>query len=122
MRNLATFFAGKVAEQPVSNDPTAYLPGNIVAQMLPGNLTHMAIVTDRISADRKRPLVAHNIGAGTRLEDTLFSFEITGHFRYRPARADLYSCYCASISGQLLSALTMLPSRSFSHFRFTWAL
>lgn len=85
VRNLATYFRRIGTEQPVSNDPTAYLPGNIVAQMLPGNLTHMAIVTDRISADRQRSLVAHNIGAGTRLEDTLFSFEITGHFRYRPA-------------------------------------
>jgi uncharacterized protein YijF (DUF1287 family) len=32
-----------------------------------------------------RPLLVHNIGAGARLEDTLFAFDLTGHYRLKPA-------------------------------------
>jgi uncharacterized protein YijF (DUF1287 family) len=38
---------------------------------------------DRRSGDQKRPLIVHNIGAGPRLEDVLFAWKITGHYRYR---------------------------------------
>ena len=86
--NLQTFFRRKGAEVPVSDRPGDYLPGDLVSQMLPGNLPHIALVTHRLSTDGKRPLVVHNIGAGTRLEDRLFDFEITGHYRFEPkARA-----------------------------------
>ncbi|MFA7044337.1 MAG: DUF1287 domain-containing protein [Bacteroidales bacterium] len=30
------------------------------------------------------PLIVHNIGAGPKLENMLFNFEITGHYRYQP--------------------------------------
>jgi len=50
--------------------------------MLPGNLPHIGIVVDRSSTDGRRPLVVHNIGAGPKLEDVLFVFPITGHYRY----------------------------------------
>ena len=30
-----------------------------------------------------RPLIAHNIGRGPEVEDMLFAFPITGHYRYR---------------------------------------
>lgn len=43
---------------------------------------HIGIVTDRRSVDGARPLIVHNIGAGTRLEDILFAYEITGHYRF----------------------------------------
>lgn len=82
--NLATFFERQGAGLPVSERPGDYLPGDLVAQMLPGNLPHIAVVTHRHAADGERPMVVHNIGAGTRLEDRLFDFEITGHFRFRP--------------------------------------
>jgi len=52
--------------------------------MLPGNLPHIGIVTDRVDGSSGRPLVVHNIGAGPVLEDMLFSYPITGHYRYRP--------------------------------------
>ena len=51
--------------------------------MLPGNLPHIGIVTDERSADAARPLLVHNIGAGARLEDVLFTYPITGHYRFR---------------------------------------
>ena len=32
--------------------------------------------------DGKRPLIVHNIGRGPKLEDMLFAYPITGHYRY----------------------------------------
>jgi uncharacterized protein len=83
--NLQTFFKRQGASLPVSDRPGDYLPGDIVSQMLPGNLPHMAIVTHRLSPGGKRPMLVHNIGAGARLEDRLFEFEITGRYRFRPS-------------------------------------
>ncbi|WP_428848489.1 DUF1287 domain-containing protein [Shewanella submarina] len=31
-----------------------------------------------------RPLTVHNIGRGPVLEDMLFNYPITGHYRYQP--------------------------------------
>ncbi|MEM9383434.1 MAG: DUF1287 domain-containing protein [Pseudomonadota bacterium] len=60
-----------------------YRPGDLVTWMLPGNLPHIGIVSDKRSGDGRRPLIVHNIGAGPRLEDALFAFPITGHYRFR---------------------------------------
>lgn len=83
--NLRTFFEGQNASLPISDRAGDYVPGDLVSQMLPGNLPHIAIVTHRRSADGERPLLVHNIGAGTRLEDRLFDFKTTGRYRFRPA-------------------------------------
>ena len=58
------------------------LPGDIVTQNLPGNLAHITLVSDELNSDQSRPLVIHNIGAGAKIEDTLLTYEITGHYRY----------------------------------------
>lgn len=86
--NLQTFFTRKGQKLKVSASAEDYLPGNLVTWMLPGNLPHIGIVTDRRSEDGLRPLIVHNIGAGPVLEDMLFSYKITGHYRYpaKPAR------------------------------------
>jgi len=55
-----------------------------VTWMLPGNLPHIGIVTGMRSADGKRYLIVHNIGAGPQIEDVLFDWPITGHYRYAP--------------------------------------
>jgi uncharacterized protein len=78
--NLATFFA----RRGLSLDATDYRAGDIVTWMLPGNLPHIGIVSDRI-APSGRPLIIHNIGAGAREEDMLTAYPITGHFRWFPA-------------------------------------
>ncbi|MCK7614839.1 DUF1287 domain-containing protein [Roseibium sediminicola] len=83
--NLQTFFERRNAALPVSDRAGDYVPGDLVSQMLPGNLPHIAIVTHRRSADGERPMLVHNIGAGTRLEDRLFDFKITSHYRFQPA-------------------------------------
>jgi len=83
--NLAAFFRRKGEEFRVSTDARDYRPGDIVTQMLPGGLAHIILLTHRASEDGERPLAVHNIGAGARLEDVLFVFAITGHYRFRPA-------------------------------------
>jgi uncharacterized protein YijF (DUF1287 family) len=86
--NLQTFFDRQGAALPVANDPADYLAGDLVTWRLPRGVPHIGLVTDRVGADPARRLVVHNIGAGPRLEDVLFAFEITGHYRYRgPAGA-----------------------------------
>jgi hypothetical protein len=39
-------------------------------------------VVNRKSAQTGRYLVVHNIGRGPQMEDVLFSWKITGHYRY----------------------------------------
>jgi uncharacterized protein len=53
-----------------------------VTWSLPGNLPHLGLVTEQRSADGQRPLIVHNIGRGPQLEDMLFTYPITGHFRF----------------------------------------
>ncbi|MGX9143772.1 DUF1287 domain-containing protein [Mesorhizobium sp. 128a] len=84
--NLAAFFGRKGVSLAVSEEPADFQPGDLVTQMLPGNLPHIVIVSSERSADvPERPLVIHNIGAGARQEDTLFAFRQTGHYRFAPA-------------------------------------
>ncbi|EKD81225.1 MAG: hypothetical protein ACD_39C01901G0004 [uncultured bacterium] len=87
--NLQTFFTRRGEKLGVSSDAGDYLPGNLVTWMLPGNLPHIGIVTDRRSEDGLRPLMVHNIGGGPVLEDMLFTYKITGHYCYpaKPARS-----------------------------------
>lgn len=82
--NLQVFFTRHGMSLPKSQDAKDYLPGDLVTWMLPGNLPHIGIVTDTRSQSTGNPLIVHNIGAGPRLEDILFSFEISGHYRYIP--------------------------------------
>ena len=81
--NLQTFFRRRGTARPPSSKPSDYAAGDVVTWLLPGNLPHVGLVIDRRSADGARPLVVHNIGRGPEIEDTLFAFPITGHYRYR---------------------------------------
>jgi uncharacterized protein YijF (DUF1287 family) len=80
--NLQVFFSrhGTVLEN--SSDPADYHAGDIVTWALPGDLPHIGIVTHLRSSDGARPLVAHNLANGPELEDMLFGYRITGHYRY----------------------------------------
>jgi uncharacterized protein len=80
--NLRTFLKRKGAELDASSDGLLYNPGDLVTQNLPGNLPHIAIVSDTMNAADTAPLVIHNIGGGAQIEDTLFAFEITGRYRF----------------------------------------
>jgi uncharacterized protein YijF (DUF1287 family) len=78
--NLQAYFKRVGWELPVSTKAGDYQPGDLVASLVPPNLPHIMIVSDRTNAD-KRPLVIHNIGHGAQEEDRLFDFRITGHYR-----------------------------------------
>lgn len=80
--NLRVFFSRKGISLPVTSNPVDYLPGDIVSWKLLSGLPHIGIVVDRKSGDGKRFLIVHNISAGPELEDVLFSYKITGHYRY----------------------------------------
>lgn len=80
--NLKVFFAKFGQSKSIETNPALYAPGDIVTWLLPGNLTHIGIVVNKKSADGKRYLIVHNIGAGQVIEDCLFKFTITGHYQY----------------------------------------
>ena len=84
--NLQAFLSRHGEVLAVSNDASDYKAGNIVTWMLPGNLPHIGLITNKISALTGNPMVVHNIGAGPKLDDVLFSYSITGHYRYSPAK------------------------------------
>ncbi len=83
--NLRSFFAKNGINLPITNNANDYSPGDIVTWNITPNLPHIGIVTNLVSFDRKRPVIAHNIGRGPQLEDILFKLEITGHYRYLPS-------------------------------------
>jgi uncharacterized protein YijF (DUF1287 family) len=83
--NLQTFLRRQGAALPVSKMPEDYVPGDLITCNLPGNLTHIALVVPSPNGGQ-RPWIVHNIGEGPQMEDRLFEFELTGHYRWHPAK------------------------------------
>jgi uncharacterized protein YijF (DUF1287 family) len=81
--NLQRYFTRRGAARPRSSRPGDYAAGDLVTWMLPGNLPHIGVVSDRRSPDGARPLIVPNIGRGPQIEDMLFVHPITGHYRFR---------------------------------------
>ena len=79
--NLQTWFQRQGWSLPLTSHAAEYRTGDLVTWMLPGNLPHIGIVSDRRTMVRGTPLIIHNIGRGTREEDILFDHKITGHYR-----------------------------------------
>lgn len=84
--NLQTYFKRRESSLEISTNPADFQTGDIVTVMLPGNLPHIMIVSDAKSPAGV-PLVIHNIGSGTKEEDRLFTYPITGHYRLRNSNA-----------------------------------
>jgi len=84
--NLQVFFKRHGQELPISDSARDYKPGNLVTWMLPGNLPHIGIVSDRLSPETGNPLIIHNIGSGPKIDDMIFSYKITGHYKYVPEK------------------------------------
>ncbi|WLQ13193.1 DUF1287 domain-containing protein [Hahella aquimaris] len=80
--NLQTYFSRHGQSLPVTDKAEDYQPGDLVTWMLPGNLPHIGIVVDKKHWLSGRPMIVHNIGRGPKLEDMLFDYPITGHYRY----------------------------------------
>jgi uncharacterized protein len=85
--NLMAFFERAGAALPVTQEARDYKPGDVVTWDLSGGLTHIGIVVNVPSeADAERMQIVHNIGAGPKMEDVLFGWKITGHYRYEGKR------------------------------------
>ncbi|WP_369979334.1 DUF1287 domain-containing protein [Xanthomonas bundabergensis] len=82
--NIETFLTRKGASLPIGDRAVDYRPGDLVTWRLTGGLPHIGIVSDRHAPGSDRPLILHNIGAGTAEDDILFAYPIAGHFRYYP--------------------------------------
>ena len=79
--NLRVFFQRKGETLPVGNRREDYSPGDLVTYDLGGNVPHIGIVVDR-KGTSGRYMIEHNIGRGPQIEDVLFDWKITGHYRY----------------------------------------
>jgi uncharacterized protein YijF (DUF1287 family) len=80
--NLMVFFSRKGETLKVSSDATDYSPGDLVTWDLGSNVPHVGVVVDQKSPQSARFLIVHNIGLGPKMEDVLFHWKITGHYRY----------------------------------------
>lgn len=79
--NLRAYFKRSGYSIGVSKKATDYLPGDIVTCTV-GGRPHIMVVSDK-KTSQGVPLVIHNIGAGTKEENRLFDFPITGHYRIK---------------------------------------
>lgn len=86
--NLQVFFTRKGHVLPITQKAEDYAPGDLVTWFLPGNLPHIGFVSDRVAPDSGNPMIVHNIGAGPQLQDMLFKYPITGHYKYDPINKD----------------------------------
>lgn len=79
--NLQTFFTRHGQSFSPSQIPDDYQPGDLVTWMVNEKLPHIGVVSNKKSW-RGVPLIVHNIGSGPELENMLFDFPITGHYRF----------------------------------------
>src|SRR5215813_815210 len=80
--NLMVFFQRNGDKLSVSKRAADYAPGDLVTWDLGNGLNHIGIVVNEKSASSGRYMIVHNIGQGPRMEDVLFNWRITGHYRY----------------------------------------
>jgi uncharacterized protein len=79
--NLQTFLTRQSAKLNIPNTISQWQPGDIFTSLVGGTLPHIGIVSDKKNM-LGRPLILHNIGAGTREEDALGDHKITGRYRW----------------------------------------
>ncbi|HZD93081.1 MAG TPA: DUF1287 domain-containing protein [Candidatus Sulfotelmatobacter sp.] len=80
--NLRVFFSRKGEVLPITDHAEDYAPGDLVTWDLGRGLAHIGIVVNRKGLFGRRYMIVHNIGAGPKMEDVLFDWKITGHYRY----------------------------------------
>lgn len=80
--NLMTFFDRQGKTLSITDNPNDYLPGDLVVWVLPSGQEHIGVVLAERSTDELRPLIGHNVGSGTNIQDVLFEWPIKGHYRY----------------------------------------
>ena len=75
--NIMTYFQ----RQGYAVQDKNFKAGDIVTWDLGKGLVHIGIVSDKTTMLSKIPLIIHNIGHGTRENDILYEYKITGHYR-----------------------------------------
>jgi hypothetical protein len=80
--NLMVFFSRKGESLPITNRSEDYSPGDLITWDLGGGVPHIGILVDRKSPQSGRYMIVHNIGQGPKMEDVVFHWKITGHYRY----------------------------------------
>jgi uncharacterized protein len=80
--NLMVFFSRQGETLRITNRAEDYTPGDLVTWDLGGNVPHIGIVVDKKSWISGRYRIVHNVGQGPKMEDVLFDWKITGHYRY----------------------------------------
>jgi len=81
--NLQVYFTRFGQSFGTSEKASDYKTGDLVTWKINGKLPHIGIVTDKKNSDGKRNLIVHNVGAGQVLEDCLFKYDLTGHYRFK---------------------------------------
>lgn len=84
--NLQTYLQRRGFSLLATQKAEDYQPGDLVTCTVPPHLPHIMIVSDKKTADG-RPLIIHNIGRGAQEEDCLFTYPLTGHYRWKVAPA-----------------------------------
>lgn len=82
--NLQAFFERHGDVLPISNEARDYQPGDLVTWQISPKMPHIGIVVDVATDDPDRHMIVHNIGQGPKIDDLLFAFPITGHYRFNP--------------------------------------
>jgi uncharacterized protein YijF (DUF1287 family) len=80
--NLMVFFGRKGEKLSISTQGADYTAGDLVTWDLGGRVPHIGMVVNRKAPPSGRYMVVHNIGQGPRMQDVLFKWKITGHYRY----------------------------------------
>jgi len=79
--NLRAYFRRKGYSLKVTNNPKDYKAGDVVTCKV-GGRPHIMIVSSKETI-KGVPFVIHNIGLGTREDNSLFSYDLTGHYRIK---------------------------------------
>lgn len=79
--NLMVFFQRKGESLPITHRAEDYAPGDLVTWDLGRGVPHIGVVVDQKALSGRYEIV-HNIGEGPKMEDVLFNWTITGHYRY----------------------------------------
>ena len=79
--NLMVYLARFGTRLPVTKDADDFKPGDLITNS-PFGGTHIAIVSNRKSMIADRFMVIQNAGAGPREDDQLFTYPMTGHYRF----------------------------------------
>ena len=114
--NLQAFFKRHKAELPRSRNPRHYKAGDLVTWMVGPNFPHIGVVVDKPSkANPNRLMIAHNIGYGPQIEDILFRFPMTGHYRYTPQNRKVNPALLFAKTPPPASVIRKQRSRSLSY-------